>query len=280
VGAALIYVADRYWDVLVAQVAILSPLDLAGAVIALVLGKAMIAVNGLHSVRSQGARMSYLSMLAISSVSQLGKYVPGSVLQFAGKGWMYSARGMGAAAIGRALVIENVWQWIAAATIGVVLILLSASVVPLRLSTLGVLSCVGALGVIALASRYFDTWCRSWIDTAAAGWWPSRAWMLMIPCLAWIMFGLSFAAIWPEPLDVSRIALAIGAFAIAALAGFLVPIAPAGLGVREVVIVATVVPVLATEQAISLAALSRAIWIVVEVVMAALSLVLLKSGRA
>ncbi len=59
--------------------------------------------------------------------------------------------------------------------------------------------------------------------------------------------------------EASLLPLAVGAFALAWTAGFLFVIAPAGAGVREVVLVLALSPVLGTDQALLATLVSRAL---------------------
>ncbi len=77
--------------------------------------------------------------------------------------------------------------------------------------------------------------------------------------LAWVFFGLQ---VWllARTLGASgALPLSIGAFALAWTLGFLVVIAPAGAGVREAALVVGLSPVLAKEEALLVALVSRAL---------------------
>ncbi len=77
--------------------------------------------------------------------------------------------------------------------------------------------------------------------------------------LAWVFFGLQ---VWflARTLGASgALPLSIGAFALAWTLGFLVVIAPAGAGIREAALVVGLSPVLAKEEALLVALVSRAL---------------------
>jgi hypothetical protein len=70
------------------------------------------------------------------------------------------------------------------------------------------------------------------------------------------------------------VARSVGGFALAWLAGFVVPLAPAGGGVREVVLYATFTPFLGHNRAFALAAASRLLLTVVDLVTSGLAVAL------
>jgi uncharacterized membrane protein YbhN (UPF0104 family) len=57
----------------------------------------------------------------------------------------------------------------------------------------------------------------------------------------------------------------VGLYALAYAIGFLVPFAPAGIGIREAILVAGMSTLISTEEAIVLASLNRIIYIILEV---------------
>lgn len=63
----------------------------------------------------------------------------------------------------------------------------------------------------------------------------------------------------------------IGVYCLAWVAGFLVPFAPAGLGVREAVLALVLDPVLDPQTSLVVVAVHRVIYLVVEVVLALLA---------
>ena len=78
--------------------------------------------------------------------------------------------------------------------------------------------------------------------------------------LAWVLFGLQVAAL-AGSLGAGPVAvpLSIGAFSLAWTIGFLVVVAPAGAGVREAALVVTLSPVLSSSEALLVALVSRAL---------------------
>jgi hypothetical protein len=100
----------------------------------------------------------------------------------------------------------------------------------------------------------------------------------------WVLLGLSLLAVVRalEPAGTnSRIAfglapIAIASVALATVAGFVVAVLPAGLGVREGVLMSTLTPALGSDRAVIASLALRLVWVVAELAAAAL---LLPSSR-
>ncbi|SDS55570.1 lysylphosphatidylglycerol synthase transmembrane domain-containing protein [Actinopolymorpha singaporensis] len=78
---------------------------------------------------------------------------------------------------------------------------------------------------------------------------------------------------------VAAVPLAVGGFALAWCVGFLVVVAPAGLGVREAVLVATLAPVLAPADALVLALVSRVLLTASDLILAGASVTSMRGTR-
>ena len=89
----------------------------------------------------------------------------------------------------------------------------------------------------------------------------------------WAVTGLAFAALVASiyPLAVADVPLVVAAYAAAYAAGFLALLTPAGLGVREGVLVVALAPVLPAGPALVVALLSRLWMMLVELAGAAVA---------
>ncbi|MET9018984.1 lysylphosphatidylglycerol synthase transmembrane domain-containing protein [Actinopolymorpha sp. NPDC004070] len=90
---------------------------------------------------------------------------------------------------------------------------------------------------------------------------------------AWILA----VALGADP--VAAVPLAVGGFALAWCVGFLVVVTPAGLGVREAVLVATLAPVLAPADALVLALVSRVLLTASDLILAGASVTSMRGTR-
>ncbi|AFR09482.1 hypothetical protein B005_0950 [Nocardiopsis alba ATCC BAA-2165] len=100
--------------------------------------------------------------------------------------------------------------------------------------------------------------------------------------VAWIPLGLHvWLLTWAVGGDALRsLGPAVGAYALAWTLGLLVVFAPAGLGVREVVLVVALAPVVDAGAALVVAVLSRLVMTVADVGWAGLSLALSRAPAA
>jgi uncharacterized membrane protein YbhN (UPF0104 family) len=99
--------------------------------------------------------------------------------------------------------------------------------------------------------------------------------------VSWICYG---GQIWVLVIRVGAptgqaLPLAIGAFAFAWCAGFLAVLAPAGAGVREVILVAILGPVVGSDPATAIALVSRAVTTVADLVVAGVAAAYLRRDR-
>ena len=86
---------------------------------------------------------------------------------------------------------------------------------------------------------------------------------------AWLALGASFwVCLLPFLSQGPTWSVAIGVYCLAWVAGFLVPFAPAGLGVREAVLALVLDPVLDPQTSLVVVAVHRVIYLLVEVVLA------------
>jgi hypothetical protein len=99
------------------------------------------------------------------------------------------------------------------------------------------------------------------------------AWLVAGYALYWVVTGLAFAALMAalHPLAVADVPLVMAAFAAAYAAGFLALLTPAGLGVREGVLVVALAPVLPAGPALVVALVSRVWMMLVELAGAAVA---------
>lgn len=97
--------------------------------------------------------------------------------------------------------------------------------------------------------------------------------VVAILAFTWTLFG---AAMWVTTAQMMHVPVSllylVGAYCVAYVAGFFVPFAPAGLGVREAVLVFAMSPMASIEVGMLLAGLNRIIYFAAELVLAFISL--------
>jgi glycosyltransferase 2 family protein len=193
--------------------------------------------------------------------AQLGKYIPGSIWQYAGRAAVARANGIPVRAVGVSLPVEFAASAAAA-----------GSVVALLLGWWGAAVVFPVAVVLISVERLGGSRRRPVFATV-------RATLLYLP--VWLLLGVSFwlCARGLMGVPARDLALYTGAFAVAWLAGLLAVYAPGGLGVREAVLVALLSSRIGAADALVVAAASRLILILADVVLAGLATATLRRGR-
>jgi uncharacterized membrane protein YbhN (UPF0104 family) len=248
-------------------------------------GHAAAAFGWRRLLRDLGLRVPYGWVLRVVLVSNLGRYLPG------GKAWQMGIVGVMSTEQGLpALVVagSSLLHGIVGMAVGAILLLPLGGALFGGAASLFALALAGVAALIALPAilRLFprvraaaarrltgiDTvrgatmWTLVW--TAAAGW---CAWGFALYALAWALLPA------PSPAPASFMAAWIGPF----LAGLLAVVAPAGVGVREGAMQTALTAIGLAPSAALLLTLASRIWVtVVEVVPAALLLLVRQRGAA
>jgi glycosyltransferase 2 family protein len=194
-----------------------------------------------------------LSWVTIFFKSQLGKYLPGSVWQYAGRVGFAGSRGVPVRIAVASIAAEVVYSAIAAAA--------ASSWVLGSVVAAGVFA--GLAGLLALALVVRDKLAVLEVAPGA----------VILYLVVWGTYGVAFwmtgRALFAIPVaDLPRY---IGVFAIAWLAGLVAVFAPGGIGIREAVIVALLSGRLHQADAIVLAATSRIVLTATDLVLGAVS---------
>jgi uncharacterized membrane protein YbhN (UPF0104 family) len=192
--------------------------------------------------------------------SQLGKYLPGGVWQYAGRVELARVRGVPVRSSVLSLGIEVAASAFAAGAIGL-FVLPPALAVPLALAAIAVLLVVAFGGVERLFQPLVRL-VRRLAPIPAADLRASRGALPLIALLyvpVWALYGL---ALWLTgraffPIGADEVLFFTAAFALGWLAGMVVVFAPGGIGVREAVLVGLLAPRVGEAEAIVIAGTSR-----------------------
>lgn len=193
--------------------------------------------------------------------AQLGKYIPGSVWQYAGRAAVARTNGIPVRQVGISLPVEFVASGVAGGSIAAFLLGWWGAAV------------VGAVAAFLVAGERLARGVRPAVRATVV------ATVLYLP--VWLLLGGSFWLCARGLLAVpdQDLALYIGAFAVAWLAGLVAIYAPGGLGVREAVLVALLSSRIGAANALVIAAASRLIFILVDVALAGIATAALRRGR-
>lgn len=205
-------------------------------------------------LRSTGERPAFLPVLTIFLLSQAAKYLPGNVGHYVGRVALARERGLGTGSVLVTLAVETACSVLAATALAAAAFpaafsgsaLLTGAPPAARLAAVALgLGVALALAAWLLGQPAFRAWVRL----------PARAGRARRPASTWLsclaLSGLNFL-LFGACADVlarhlfapaaSSFAALAGLFAAAWVAGFVTPGAPAGLGVREAVLVGSLQP--------------------------------------
>lgn len=210
-----------------------------------------------------GPRVSLRLALALVLVSSLGRYVPGKVFQLATLAALAGRAGTPAVPAAIAAVGGQLLHLAGAALVGGAGIAWARAPAGWAVAaTVAAAAGIGALlrlGAIDAALRWGLR--RTGHDASPGRARPGAVLALLLAyAAAWVLLGLAFWLLARGTgLGVS-LQVAVPAFAAAYAVGYLAFFAPAGIGVREGALAASLVPVLGEEASLTLAAVQR-LWI-------------------
>ncbi|MEB2287018.1 MAG: hypothetical protein OZ934_02790 [Anaerolineae bacterium] len=260
VAGAVVRYLWTHWGEIGPQLRTISPVRLALAAACLFASKLLLILMAQRSVNLAGHRIGYRRMFPMFTLSQLAKYLPGGIWHFVGRAGFYHADGLPLRAVTRAMVIENLWLVLSASLTGLIGTL--AYYLP------------GARAGIAVAGLIAVWWALLWLIRLRFG--GERSWRaalggLMLQAAIWALVGISLWIILPAVSGWRSGALALGAFCLSWVIGYVAVFAPGGIGVRETVMTALLVPLLAAPDALVYAAVHRFAWVATELVLGILA---------
>jgi len=233
-----------------------------------------------------GTHIGFWTAARIWFVSNLGKYVPGKIWQVTTQAMMLSERGVTVAAAGASAAVMTVAN--VASGFAIVLILSVGTVRRIAGGTASVVAATIALLLVLIAAPLL---ARQWNRLAARG---DRGHLAVhVPhsvvaialsgcVVSWVLYGVAFqwfvrALIGPGEAPLSAY---ITANAASYLVGYLMIFAPAGLGVREIVLSSILRPLaIATAPQAAAITVGSRLWLtVLEMAPSLVALVARKGG--
>ena len=263
-----------------AALRVISPLSMAIAAVLILGAKLLLAETFGAIALLERVPLTWRQRQHVYHQSQLAKYLPGFVWQFASKGFLLRAVGSSTGQSARIIATEQVWILGGAAIVGGgLLLLVQLSGGRQERSVSGLLAVSAPRKVAATAAAV--------LVAVAVGLWSARTRRaLHVPSLtsaarllgAWLVLSASLTVL-AAPYLVGSGAPATGgrilalvtvaaAFPVAYVGGYIAPFAPGGLGVREGLLVALLSPEVGFEAAAAVAMLSRLLYVGVEVLLA------------
>jgi glycosyltransferase 2 family protein len=216
-----------------------------------------------------GTRIGYRGLFRIWFLSSLARYIPGKIWQFVGAARLAKDYDVPAPVLFTSLIVNMGFTLLAAVVVGLAVLpdalswlppaaapwVLAAAVV---VSLAGVHPAVMNFGLRLIphwVHRTVLVWTGSWLDGIG---------LVALAAVNWLLYGgalLLFVSSLIQRTPTSLYLGITGANALAFVAGYVILIAPAGLGAREISMTALLAPLLTSGVAAIVAVASR-LWIV------------------
>ena len=216
------------------------------------------------------------------SVSQIGKYIPGSIWQFVGRYGIYRGYGLHSRHVVELLVLEN------ALMLAVALLVGSAAAIKIGIPILTIVPQLGvavtglAAAAAVVAAVLFVPGLAARLGRLAQICWRDRGLVVRVSVMflaMWILLGLSAYVLFAKQPGVS-LPYVVSLFALSYVIGFAVVFAPAGVGVREAVLALGLASVLSPEDALLLAVGHRIVYVASDLLCAGVASLLMANARA
>lgn len=292
IGAAFFFLGRQVYErrETLARLAVAAhPLPLIAASLLTLAGYALMVGTWSWCLRWWGQRLSYATALRIWFLSNLARFIPGAVWQFAGLASMSAEAGVSpVAAMGGVLL-----QQVVALATGLAVTLafapqalaaLGYAVPPAMGVPLAVVGLVALVAIVPLAAPRLQRLTSRF--ARAQAFWPKPpisefAGYVAALVLPWVAYGVAF---WLFGVSLFGAAapglwLAASVFTASYVAGILVVIAPGGIGVREAALTLLLTPAIGADRALFLAVTSR-LWLTLVEILGALSVLALSPRRA
>ncbi len=280
VVGAVYYFNDKYSEVS-AYLKNISVSHLVISFILLILAKIIQADFTRMSLKKTDHTVSFRDSLNISLTTQMGKYLPGGIWQFASKFGVYRLRGLDSKRSAEVMILENLWLLVSSVAFGLTVMLWKSQ--DLVCSLMGSFCSLFWLKVARLVIPII--WIVSLI-IAERILFKNKPVILKDFILVtleqiaiWVLNGISLWILFPS-LGADLLFLFIGAFSISWAAGFVVFFASGGIGVREFVLTIFLSSLIPSDQIVTWATLHRVLWIVTDMLLGLLSGIFLQINPA
>jgi glycosyltransferase 2 family protein len=244
---------------------------LAASFVPLLAAKFLLGENARIAANRSGISIGYVDATRLYNLSQLGKYLPGSIWQFVGRAAAYRSQfGASFERIRNSLLTESLWVVGAAFVVGGVLCGAPLWKFLVNNAPTGLLWWLTALVGMGLmvAAVLFATRRRALLHYARSAIPTPRA--LIVQAGVWLLLGLSFWILVRACGMQAGLLFSIGLFAGGYALGFLVPFAPAGLGIRDAVLTVGLLPYAPMGEALAVTVVARLVYLTVDLLIVVL----------
>jgi uncharacterized membrane protein YbhN (UPF0104 family) len=212
-----------------------------------------------------GATGGFREAFYAYNISQLGKYIPGSIWQFVGRYEIYRRYGVTSGQAFQIMVLENGLMLLTALLVGLGAAPVFADLA-LAFVSWPMLLTIAAGAVLVLSLVVLHGRARERILLLSQTLWRHKALVIKIMALflaMWVLLGLSALAVFAGHVSISPLFF-IALFAVSYVVGFAALFAPAGIGVRDIVFTIGLTGVVEPQVAILLTVGHRVLYILAD----------------
>lgn len=255
-GASLFFVAAYAYEnwFTLTRVRISDYTMLALAILLYAISHISTALSWPFVLRGMSIPISVQAGMQIGFVSQIGKYLPGNVAHYFGRATLATNSGVSLASSGTSTAVEIISALFAAAIVGAGALLIepeAAHFLALRLvnafqAATSVIAMLSA-GIMGLAAYLYRKRYPFGVVLAPTA----------FLAVSFTLSGLSYATLLEAVGEAVPTATVVALFVVAWVIGFIVPGAPAGIGVREAILIGFLAPQIGGGPALACSLLHR-----------------------
>jgi len=241
-------------------------------------GKIFLVLNMQYSLDYIGKKIQFFKSFHFYNVSQLGKYIPGNIWHFVGRFGYYKTENLTFTEINRALILEILFIISGSLLIGLFFLLLNQELFfyignlywryqeVINIFLLVVIFIV--FFIIVIKKIFLIKIIRKIFIN-----WRLNVKIFLVQLAVWLFLGTSFYLLIQSYITgFDQYTYSIGLYAISYLIGFLFVFAPAGIGVREFILLSGLNLIdIPFEIKLSMVGFHRFIYITAEIVLAGIS---------
>lgn len=235
-----------------------------------------------ESVKEVGWKPKKLEMFSLISITQLGKYIPGGIWQFAARFGAYKSNQLTVKKMGKAFFLENVWVGLGGGMGGLFFLLLGdphrlLEKVGITLSNSLMLILIPLSILLWLAGLFIFQRLSHKEDPIRRSLWRSLR-LFASHFLMYFTMGVSFFFLFTF-LTEDDLFFTVGGYIISYLAGYIAIFAPGGIGVREVVSVAIFSGLAPQAELAAITIVHRLLYTLIEFAMGLLGFILTRGKK-
>ncbi|MBW8297008.1 lysylphosphatidylglycerol synthase domain-containing protein [Sphingopyxis sp.] len=254
--------AARNWPLVVGHIHV-DPSTLIFATLLYALTHISSSAAWIVGLRRMGQELPFWSALRLNLVAQIGKYLPGNIAHYVARAGLASSLGVRLTHSGIATLLEILATLFAAGAIAIVTLSIDpapVTAINAALTGYAALPAIVVPGALLVIGAILFRMRVSWRALLMAS-----AWLIV----SFVLIGLSFHMLVTAIVPVTfSVAATVGIFAVAWAAGYVVPGAPAGLGVREAILVVWLGPLVGGGAAVACVMLHRILTAIADVAVA------------